>query len=332
MDALSSHFKAQDQLSTPVACTIKKVKEQFANKRATKLTAAEVNEWITERRENGDKKATINRATQLLKQAYKFKKLPMPGPEAIIRFDELDNARQGFFTDPEIRRVMARLPEYLADFALFGWGTGMRRGEIAGLKWTYVQDGTIRIPAEITKTKKAHSIPLVGELAEVIQRRRAARSVERDGTVVLADLIFHRDGEPVRNFRRCWQRACVAEGLGKWVCPACRGDKGTAQEGEAIFEVDAKGVCPKCLKKWKRDDLKYSGKLFHDLRRSAVRDMINAGVPQADAMKISGHRTTSMFQRYNIRDDSDARRALELVQAHRKAVKDNMVAMTATAR
>ena len=103
------------------------------------------------------------------------------------------------------------------------------------------------------------------------------------------------------------------------------------QEGQHVFEIGAKGVCPKCLKKWRHDDQKYSGKLFHDLRRSAVRDMINAGVPQADAMMISGHTTTAMFQRYNIRVKDDARRALERVQAHRKTVVENVVSMAAKA-
>jgi hypothetical protein len=44
--------------------------------------------------------------------------------------------------------------------------------------------------------------------------------------------------------------------------------------------------------------------------------MIRAGVPQSVAMAIGGHRTTSMFLRYNITSDDDRRHALRAVQAH----------------
>ena len=54
---------------------------------------------------------------------------------------------------------------------------------------------------------------LEGDLAELIDRRWQARLFEKAGNVRVAALVFHRDGEPVRDFRKAWATACQDAGV-----------------------------------------------------------------------------------------------------------------------
>lgn len=95
-------------------------------------------------------------------------------------------------------------------------------------------------------------------------------------------LVFHRTangrpGQPIKDFRKAWAQTCQAVGL----TPGRQG-----------------------------------GLTYHDTRRTAVRNLIRAGVDQTVAKKISGHQTDSTFERYNITSEDDLRDAVEKVAAY----------------
>ncbi|MBX7135032.1 MAG: site-specific integrase [Fimbriimonadaceae bacterium] len=107
----------------------------------------------------------------------------------------------------------------------------------------------------------------------------------------------------------------------RWAARTVEQEDKTTKISEYVFHRSGRPIVD-FRKAWNTAiaDAKVAPRLFHDLRRTAVRNMVRAGVPQSVAMSISGHKTTSMFQRYNVTSGNDRIEALQRTRAHLAAL------------
>jgi integrase len=300
LDALEADYRLRGKVSPQFKSRLKHIRGYFGRWRAVEVTAEAVDGYILDQQRAGAAPATINRHTQLLAQAFKLaiERKHISSAPQIRHLSEKGNERHGYFSDADLRVLLQKLPDYLKDFVQFASLTGWRKGEVASLRWEDVEGEVIRLRGENAKNGETRSVSLCGELAELIARRKGQR-ILKDGTEVrMAAHVFHQKSEPVGDFRKAWATACVASGLGRFICGRC-------QQPASGHRCDSCG-----------GEVRYIGRIFHDLRRTAVRNMVRAGVPERVAMSISGHKTRAIFDRYNIVNEADQKEAMQRVQNH----------------
>jgi len=164
-------------------------------------------------------------------------------------------------------------------FAAF---SGWRRHEIQQLRWDEVDlpGGVIRLSPERSKNSEARVLPIVGPIKEVIERRAA---LERPPDFLY--VFWRTTGGKVRGHRETPVRYLPIQ---QW----------RTQWKQATKDAG----CPSAL--------------MHDLRRTVVRNLTRAGVPEKVSMGWTGHKTRSVFDRYNIVDEADLHVAGAKLAAH----------------
>ena len=252
----------------------------FGSVQAARIETTDLERYVEHRRLAGRSNGTINRELAFLRRAFYLasRKSP-PQMKRVPVFPRLKEAppRQGFFEYDEFFSLRIELPEYLRPVLTFGYYTGCRKGEILQLQWPRVDLArrVVRLEADETKNEEARTIPLMGELFDVLTLQKQIRDQHWPD----CPWVFFRHGKRIKDFRKAWDDAAKRAGL------------------------------------WD-ENIGRPTKLFHDLRRTGIRNLVRAGVPERVAMAISGHKTRSVFERYNIVSERDLHEAAARLDRH----------------
>jgi integrase len=266
---------------------------RFENLKARDVRTDALNRYITERQAEGASNASINRELAALKRAF---------PHLTER-----NVRQGFLEDAaytKLAMACASVGLWLRAMFEVACAFGWRVNELRQLKVAQIDLAarTIRLEPGTTKNTEGRTVVMTELVYQLIAHCISGKRPE--------DRVFTRkEGEvelSIGDFRKVWWKVCCAAGVGKMVCPVC--DREVTKDGKG------RATCTDCGKEWKHEELNYSGLLFHDLRRTAVRNMVRRGIPERVAMTISGHKTRSVFDRYNIVNEADLRAAAKKME------------------
>ena len=246
----------------------------FGRRRMAAITMADVSSFTRERQQAGASNGEINRELTALKRMFT---LAVQGGKLLhkphIPMLKENNVRTGFFERESFECVRAHLPENLRGFVTVAYITGWRiDSEILPLEWRRV-DATERLSPD-------QEIPGTIRLDPGTTKNDEGR-------------VFPFTGE-LRDVLEAQRR--ITDTLNREqgrICPW-------------VFHRDGKRI-KSFIKRWRAACLAAGqpGMIPHDFRRTAVRNLVRSGVPERVAMKLTGHKTRSVFERYNIVSDGD---------------------------
>jgi len=246
----------------------------FGKDRAKSITTDRIKTYIVTRQEARASAAQINRELAALKRMFNLAVQAEKLPSTpYIPSLTENNVRTGFFEYEDFLALRNALPAFLRPVVTFGYYTGWRVAEVRTLQWRQVNLDAAEVRLDPGTTKNGKG-----------------RVIYLDGE--LLDIMKEQ-----RAFVLSLQR----------------------ERGEIVPWVFVNPDTADRIRYFRRPwvhackQVGLEGRIFHDFRRTAVRNMVRAGVPEVVAMSISGHRTRSVFDRYNIVSEEDLREAARRV-------------------
>jgi integrase len=240
----------------------------FENYRALEITPDRVSAYIRWRLEGKPpaKPATIRNELAALTRMFTLGYRAGKVPmRPAFPSIRVENTRSGFFEEETLAAVLEKLPDVLRPVIEFTYLTGWRIGEVRSLTWRQVDFKGGVVRLEPGTTKNGE-----GRIFPFAASPELASLLERQRHMTTA--VERETGRIV-----------------PWVFH---------RHGRPIrsFHVTWRKACAAAG---------YPGRYVHDLRRTAVREMERAGVPRSVAMKLSGHKTESIYRRYAIVSEAD---------------------------
>lgn len=266
----------------------------FGGMLADMLDTSQIERWIATRQASRLRKsvrgghaklqpASINRELSLLMRAYRLGYERQPQMvEKIPPIKKLaeNNVRKGFVTLDQYHTLLDELPPHLRPITVVAFHVANRKGELLNLEWSDVE---------------LDGNPPVLTLWPGETKNKDGRTLP-----IL-------EGEMLGTLREL-----KAEHVRKW-----------PKETHVFLNSEGRPLQYYMMRKTWDDACTRAGLpglLFHDLRRSAVRNLRRAGVTQKVAREFSGHKTDAVFDRYNISDFEDLKDAAAKL---RKFLKDD---------
>ena len=250
----------------------------FAHRRLMTITTVDARAYTARRLAEGASNASVNRDLIILKRmctlARQAGKLTV---QPYIPLLQEHNVRKGFFEPEQAASLQRHLPAHMRGIAAFALVTGWRTpSEVLPLEWRQVdmKAGEVRLDVGATKNGEGRVFPITIELRRILDDQQMIAAALKKERGLITRHVF-----------------CFTKGV---------------KAGQGVTEGSYN-------KAWRKARIAAGcpGRIPHDFRRTAVRNLVRAGVPERVAMQLTGHKTRAIFERYNITSPNDLREAAQ---------------------